>query len=283
DVVVGFGGYPSVPPVVAARLLRQRPRVILHEGNAVLGQANRGLARFADHIALSMARTEAVPAGTATTLTGIPLRAEIAALHGADYHAPDPCGPVRLLVTGGSLGARVLSSAVPAAIAMLPAALRARLLVTQQCRAEDLEGVRAAYAGMGVRAELAPFLDDMARRLAESHFVIARAGASTVAELAVAGRPALLIPLPSSDSHQRHNAVAADAGMLDQAELAGSALPLADVLAHRLDCPDMLTAGAHAIAQHGIPDAARRLADLVEFTASQERPSMEPPAMKASA
>ncbi len=266
-VVIGFGGYPSVPPVLAARLLRHRPRVILHEGNAVLGQANRSLARFADHIALSMARTLRVPPRTPATLTGIPIRAGIAALHGGEYHPPEPGGPIHLLVTGGSLGARVLSQAVPAAIALLPADLRRRLVVTQQCRAEDLEGVRAAYAQAGVPAELAPFLEEMPRRLAEAHFVIARAGASTVAELAVVGRPALLVPLPSTDSHQRHNAVAIDAGVLEQGELAHSPAALADILAHRLDCPDMLSAGAHAIAQHGIADAARRLADLVETTA----------------
>lgn len=257
-VVVGFGGYPSVPPVLAARLLRRRPVVVLHEGNAVLGGANRALARFADHLALSFARTLRVPR-MASTVTGIPIRPGFAA---EGYHPPEPGAPIRLLVTGGSLGARVLGLAVPAAVAMLPPGLRARLLVTQQCRAEDIEAVRAAYGACGVAAELATFLDGMPARLAAAHFVIGRAGASTVAELALVGRPALLVPLPSPDGHQRLNAAAIDAGLLDQAEL--SAAKLADVLSHRLDCPDMLAAGAHAIAEHGIADATRRLADLVE-------------------
>lgn len=265
-VIVAFGGYPSVPPVLAAsllnvNLLRRRPAVILHEGNAMLGGANRALARFADHLALGFTRTGRLPPGKPTTVTGLPIRPGFAR---SPYHPPEPGAPIRLLVTGGSLGARILGRAVPAAIAMLPGSLRARLAITQQCRAEDMDHVRAAYAAAGVTAELATFLEDMPRRVAEAHFMIGRAGASTVAELAAVGRPALLIPLPSPDSHQRHNAEAVDATYLDQAELQHDPAKLADLLSHRLDCPDMLAVAAHAIAAHGIGDAARRLADLVE-------------------
>ena len=259
-VIVGFGGYPSVPPVLAARFMRHRPKILLHEGNAVLGGANRALAHLADHLALSFERTQRLPRRAAATVTGIPIRPGFAP---SAYHPPAPGGPINLLITGGSLGARVLSQVVPAAIALLPLSLRSRLRVTQQCRAEDIERVRVAYAGAGIVAELAIFLDDMPRRLADAHFVLGRAGASTVAELAVTGRPAVLVPLPSPDNHQRHNAAAIDAALLEQSELMQSPERLADLLSHRLDCPDMLAVAAHAVAVHGIPDAVGRLADLV--------------------
>lgn len=258
SVVVGFGGYPSVPPVLAARSLRHRPKIVLHEGNAILGGANRALSRVADHLALSFTATLRTPR-TEATVTGIPVRPGFAP---TPYHPPEPGAPIRLLVIGGSLGARVLSQAVPAAIALLPPGLRALLRMTQQCRAEDIAGVQAAYAGAGVQAELATFLDAMPSRLADAHLVLGRAGASTVAELAVVGRPAVLIPLPSPDCHQRHNAAAVDATVVEQGDLTPASL--ADLLSHRLLSPDLLAAGAHAIAEHGITDATARLADLVE-------------------
>lgn len=270
SAVVGFGGYPSVPPVLACRLLRHRPKVILHEQNAVLGRANRALARFADHLALGMPGTTRLPRRGRGTVTGNPVRPAIAALAGQPYHPPEPDGPIQLLITGGSQGARVFSDALPAAVALLPAPLRARLRLTQQCRPEDLERTRIAYAALGVGAELSAFFPDMAERLARAHFVVARAGASTVAELAAAGRPALLVPLPHSiDAHQTYNATAVDAGLLEQAEFEGRPLALAEALAQRIACPDMLAAQAHAMAAHGVPDAARRLADLVEQTVAQ--------------
>jgi UDP-N-acetylglucosamine--N-acetylmuramyl-(pentapeptide) pyrophosphoryl-undecaprenol N-acetylglucosamine transferase len=272
--IIAFGGYPSVPPVIAARFLRRRPMVILHEQNAVLGRANRLLARFADHLALGMRGTTRLPARPPHSVTGNPVRSEIAALAGQAYTPPEHGGQIRLLVTGGSQGARVFGDALPAAIALLSQDLRRRLRVTQQVRAEDLERVRAAYVAMRVEAELSPFFADIAERLRMAHFVVARAGASTVAELAVAGRPALLVPFPFAiDRHQSYNAMAVDASMLEQAEFEHRPEVLAEALAHRIDCPDLLAVQAHAIAEHGIPDAATRLADLVEHAVSQETTS----------
>ena len=269
--IIGFGGYPSVPPVIATRLLRRRPTVILHEQNAVLGRANRLLARFADHIALGMRETTRLPRRPPHSITGNPVRPEIAALAGQPYTPPEPDGAIRLLVMGGSQGARVFGDALPAAIRLLPESLRARLRVTQQVRAEDLDRVRVAYAGIGVEAELSPFFEDVAARIAASHFVVARAGASTVAELAVAGRPALLVPFPFAiDHHQTYNAMSVDAFLLEQGEFEHRPQVLAEALAQRFTCPDLLAVQAHAMAEHGSPDAATRLADLVEHAVSQE-------------
>jgi len=284
-VVVGFGGYPSVAPVLASRMMRHRhagsaakshlrfarapqPAVVLHEQNAVLGRANRALARFADRLALGMAATTRVPDGTATVLTGNPVRPAVLAMAGLGYAPPTADGPVNLLITGGSQGARVFSDAVPQAVALLPDGLRARLRIVQQCRPEDLGRVRAAYAALGVHAELAAFFPDMAARLAAAHFVVARAGASTVAELCAVGRPGLLVPLPGSiDQHQAHNAAGSGADVLRQAEFEANPQALADALAARLPFPGLLSAKAQRVARAGIPDAAARLTDLVEHVA----------------
>jgi UDP-N-acetylglucosamine--N-acetylmuramyl-(pentapeptide) pyrophosphoryl-undecaprenol N-acetylglucosamine transferase len=250
--------------VLAARLLRHRPRILLHEGNAVLGQANRSLAPLADHLALGMPATTRLPHGKPTTVTGNPLRPGIVA---REYQPPEPGGPIRLLVTGGSLGARVLSTALPPALARLPDTMRARLAVTQQCRAEDL----GAYAAAGIKAELSPFFADMPARLAAAHLFIGRAGASTVAELTAIGLPAILVPLPSVDSHQRHNAEAVDACVIEQPEFEHDPAAVAAILRDRLHT-DFLAAHAHAMAAHGIGDATRRLADLVEQLAQKAYP-----------
>ncbi len=263
--VVGFGGYPSVAPVLACRMLRRRPVVVLHEQNAVLGRANRALARFADRLALGMAATVRLPPSTATAVTGNPVRPAVRALAGLDYAPPAPDGPISLLVIGGSQGARVFSDALPGAVALLPESLRARLRIAQQCRPEDLPRVRDAYAALGIEAELSVFFPNMAARLAAAHFVVARAGASTVAELGVIGRPALLVPLPASiDGHQRANAQAIGADVLEQAKFEGAPQVLADALAARLSSPARLAEVARTVARAGIPDAAARLADLVE-------------------
>ena len=272
-VVVGFGGYPSLPPVLGSRLLGRRPQVVLHEQNAVLGRANRSLARHADRLALSFERTTLIPVGTATQLTGNPVRGEIAALRNVPYEPPTAGGALRLLVLGGSLGARVLSDVVPPSIMGLPTALRARLSVVQQCRAEDLDRVRAVYHQAGIEADLAPFFTDVAARLAEAHLVIARAGASTIAELAVVGRPAILVPLPGAiDDHQSANAVAlANAGgawVMQQPHCTAPALT--GRLAAVLD-PAILTLAAQRGAALGRADAAARLADLVETCIEQSR------------
>ena len=278
--VVAFGGYPAVPPVLATRLLRDRPPVILHEQNAVLGRANRFLSGHASVLALSFAATTRVPKGVRTVVTGNPARPAIMALSTAPYTPPD--GPVHLLILGGSLGARVFSDIVPEALTRLPDALRARLRVTQQCRAEDLDRVRAAYQDHGIAADLAPFFADVAGRLRAAHLVIARAGASTVAELAIAGRPAILVPLPGAiDDHQSANARAlADAGgawIMPQPTF--TAARLADSLTRLLadnttpgaaagDSPLVrAAAGARTVAQ---PGAAAALADLVQQLARQE-------------
>ncbi len=270
SAVVGFGGYPAVAPVLAARLLRRRPVLVLHEQNAVLGRANRLLARFADRLALSFQETQAVPGGIMARVTGDPVRPAIQALAGRPYAPPGAsAGTVRLLVLGGSLGARVLSDLLPPALATLPADLCERLRVAQQCRAEDLERVRVAYAALGIEAELSAFFPDIAERLAQAHLVVARAGAGTVAELACAGRPALLVPLPGAiDDHQRWNARALGAELAEQAGLTAEALGTR--LASLLAAPDRLSALAHEAARRARPDAASLLADLVEESITQE-------------
>ncbi len=256
--IVGFGGYPTVAPVTATRLLRNPPPVVLHEQNAVLGRANRAMAGRASVLALSFANTSRVPAGVATEVTGNPVRAAIT-------HTPmGESDLIHLLVLGGSLGARVFSDAVPDALAALPAALRTRLRVVQQCRTEDLARVAAAYEASGITAELSAFFPDVAARLDAAGLVIARAGASTVAELAVAGRPAILVPLPGAiDDHQTANARAlSEAGgawVIAQRDIA----TLRDRLASLLAIPAVLIQAGQAASSIGRPDAASRLADLV--------------------
>ncbi|HZF74560.1 MAG TPA: undecaprenyldiphospho-muramoylpentapeptide beta-N-acetylglucosaminyltransferase [Acetobacteraceae bacterium] len=275
--VVGFGGYPSVPPLLAARTLPRgrRPVTVLHEQNAVLGRANRLLSRGADLLALSFSDTQRVPPGVTAEVVGNPVRPALAALVGQGYATPGDDGALRLLVTGGSLGARVLADVVPAAVAALPEAIRARLLVTQQTRTDDLPRVAAAYKAAGIPAELSPFFGDMAVRLGTAHLVIARAGASTVAELACAGRPSILVPLPHAiDDHQTANA--------RSLESAGAAwvMPqpvfLAEALSARLgallaDGPGLARAAA-ATTSLARPDAARRLADLVLHLVARRAP-----------
>jgi UDP-N-acetylglucosamine--N-acetylmuramyl-(pentapeptide) pyrophosphoryl-undecaprenol N-acetylglucosamine transferase len=269
--VVGFGGYPCVAPVLATRFMRRRPTVILHEQNAVLGRANRFLAHYADRLALSFPATELMPSSIESIITGNPVRPAIAAL--ADIPYTPPSNSIRLLVLGGSLGARVFSDVVPTALALLPDALASRIKVAQQCRPEDLGRVRAAYDLAGTDAELSAFFPDVADRLASAHLVIARAGASTVAELAVAGRPALLVPLPGAiDDHQSVNAraltEARGASMMAQRDFSPEAL--SERLATLLATPDMLVHAARAVRNIARPDATARLADLVEALMRQE-------------
>jgi len=255
--VVGFGGYPAVAPVLAARSLRARPAIVLHEQNAVAGRANRLLARLADRFATSFADTVGAPRDA--VLIGNPVRPAIAALAGRTY-APPGAGAIRVLVLGGSLGARVFSDIVPDALARHPH--RDRIVVTQQCRAEDLDRVRAAYAASGITAELATFFGDVADRLAAAHLVIARAGASTVAELAVAGCPAVLVPLPGAiDDHQSANARAlTDAVVMPQSGFTPDTLATALT---QLDDARLALMAARAAAV-GRSEAAERLADLVQ-------------------
>jgi UDP-N-acetylglucosamine--N-acetylmuramyl-(pentapeptide) pyrophosphoryl-undecaprenol N-acetylglucosamine transferase len=274
--VVGFGGYPCVPPVLAARLVFRRPVVILHEQNAVLGRANRFLAGRADVLGVGFEHTKGIPAGTRIEVTGNPIRPAIGAVARTDYVAPND--KIKLLVLGGSLGARVFSDIVPAALRVLPDSLRARLVVAQQTRQEDIERVKAAYAADGLAAELSPFFPDVAARLVAAHLVIARAGASTVAELAVAGRPSILVPLPGAiDDHQSANARAlAQAGgawVMPQPQFTPTLL--AERLGALLADPETLVGMAVAARAQGRPDAAARLADLVETQMAWFRPRRE--------
>lgn len=271
--VVGFGGYPSVAPVVAARMLLPGwpVPVILHEQNAVLGRANRLLSRGQATLALTYAETARVPVNAYTVVTGNPVRAAIAALATQPY--PDASGRLRLLVTGGSLGAGIFARLVPAALAQLPAEVLARLDLVQQVRPEDMAQAQATYAALGLTPDLAPFFADMPQRLAAAHLVIARAGASTCAELACAGRPAILVPLPGAiDDHQSANAAALAAGGGAIVAAQGGLTPevLAAQLAALLGDPARLVAMAAAEYAMGCPEAARRLADTVQTAVREE-------------
>jgi UDP-N-acetylglucosamine--N-acetylmuramyl-(pentapeptide) pyrophosphoryl-undecaprenol N-acetylglucosamine transferase len=267
-VVVGFGGYPSLPGLVAA-ISARRPTVI-HEQNAVLGRVNRFLADKVDAVACAFPTLErATPRVRARVhVVGNPVRPEIRALYDVPYQPPT--GEVRVLVTGGSQGARLLSELTPQAVAHLPEGLRLTLQVQQQTRRESMDGAAKAYRDALVPAEVAPFFRDMAGRLARAHLVIGRAGASTCCELAVAGRPSILIPFKAAaDDHQRFNAkLLADAG---GAEVAAEDVLTLEVftkaLATLLGDPARLERMAAAARSVAVPDAAERLADLVEKTA----------------
>ncbi len=265
DIVVGFGGYPSLPALLAAK--RFRLARVIHEQNAVLGRVNRQLCRDVDLVACAFPTLRKAPGNLRPVVVGNPVRADIGALYSQPY--PDPTTAVRILVTGGSQGARLLSEVTPAAIAALPEDIRLRLRVEQQTRMESLEFARQTYAKAGVDAEVSPFFRNMAARLAGAHLVIGRAGASTVCELAVSGRPSILVPLGiAADDHQRYNAkllTDVDAA-LAIAERNFTAENLTAALLHLLSAPARLK--AMAAAAHGVaePQAAERLADLVEQT-----------------
>lgn len=261
--VVGFGGYPSIPALSAALLLRV-PAVI-HEANGVLGRVNRAFAARVERVACGTWPT-AVPRGARAEHVGNPVRAAVAERAGAPYRPPGP-GVVRLLVIGGSQGARVLSDVVPAAVLALPEALRGRVKVAQQARPEDVERVRLALPG----AEVEPFFGDVGRRMAEAQLVVARAGASTLADLACVGRPAVLIPYAAAaEDHQTANArgpVEAGAAVaIAERDLTPEAL--AEALAAILLDPPRAASMARAAARQGRPDAAERLASLVDTLAT---------------
>ena len=265
--VVGFGGYPSLPTLLAA--CAARIATLIHEQNAVLGRVNRLLAPWATLIATSYPDTARLrPQDRAkATLTGTPVRAQIAELRQVPYGAPGNEGSIDLLVLGGSQGAAILSQVVPAALALLPEGLRRRLRVSQQCRPDDIALVRTLYAAAAVEAELGTFFHDIPSRLAGVQLVIARAGASTVSELAVAGRPAILVPYGlATDRHQSLNARAlAQAGgawTMEEDEL--SAQALASRLTELFARPARLSAAAAGAHKAGRPEAAIELADLVE-------------------
>jgi len=240
---------------------------VIHEQNAILGRANRLLAPRVKRIATSFAEVGALrPADRQRSVeTGNPVRPAIAALLATPYIPPAADGPFRILILGGSQGARVLSEVVPEGFAKLPGALRRRLRVTQQARPEDIEAVRRAHAANGVAAELASFFNDVPARLVEAHLVISRSGASTMAELMTVGRPALLVPyLHAADDHQTANARALEkaGGAWVMAQTAFTPDALAGELTRLIGAPDALARAAAAAQSQAKPDAARALADL---------------------
>jgi UDP-N-acetylglucosamine--N-acetylmuramyl-(pentapeptide) pyrophosphoryl-undecaprenol N-acetylglucosamine transferase len=266
DVVVGFGGYPSIPALTAAWMLR-RPRMI-HEQNGVLGRVNTVFAKRVDKVACGTWPT-ALPSGVEGIYTGNPVRASVLERVGAGYIAPGDY-PMEMLVIGGSQGARILSQVVPAAVAALPEGLRRHLRVAHQARAEDLGAVVAAYAEAGVRAEVEPFFTDIPRRLSEVQLVISRSGASSVADISVIGRPSILIPFAAATGdHQTANArglVEAGAAILireDQLDAATLWTQIAAVL----DDPKAAEQMARKAQAQGRPDATERLVALVETLA----------------
>jgi UDP-N-acetylglucosamine--N-acetylmuramyl-(pentapeptide) pyrophosphoryl-undecaprenol N-acetylglucosamine transferase len=267
-VAVGFGGYASVPTMLAASLAGVP--TVLHEQNAILGRANRLLARRATRIAASFEGIGEDSLAGKIVVTGNPVRSAIAAIGDAPYAAPAAQGEVRLLVTGGSQGARIFARLVPAAVALLSQSTRARLVIAQQCRAEDLESVTASYRSQGVQVELSPFFTDMPERLRAAHLVICRSGASTVAELCAAGRPAILVPYPhAADDHQTANAKAverADSGWL-MPEASTSPERLATMLGQLMADAGRLADVARAALKLARRDAAARLADLAQSLA----------------
>jgi len=266
SAVVGFGGYPSVPTVLMAQ--RAGVPTVLHEQNAVLGRANRLAAPGAVRIATSFASVAAVKPGDAGKLvfTGNPVRPNVTAVRNLLYPALEDGGEVHLLVVGGSQGARIFSEIVPQALALLPEALKRRIRIAQQCRPEDIEAAKAAFTKAGIMAELSTFFRDVPERLSACHLAVCRSGASTVAELAAVGRPAILVPYPyAMDDHQTANAQAvADAGaawLMPQTAFSPQAL--ADRLVALLDLAHTLTKAAEAAHARGATDAASRLADTV--------------------
>ena len=271
-VVVGFGGYPTVPPLMAASW-RVIPTV-LHEQNGVMGRANRLLASRATAIATGFPTLAKLDPRLKDriTFTGNPIRREVIAAAATPYVAAEASGTFRLLVFGGSQGARAMAEFVPPAIERLTPELRARLSVVQQARAEDVDIVRGTYARLGVSADCAPFFTDLPSRMAAAHLVISRSGASTVAELSAIGRPAILVPLPHSlDQDQFVNAgMLADAGgalRIEQRDLTPQRL--AQEIAALANDPGRLAGMAKAAKSAGTLDAAERLANLVLSTAKK--------------
>ncbi|MGB9141869.1 MAG: undecaprenyldiphospho-muramoylpentapeptide beta-N-acetylglucosaminyltransferase [Aestuariivirga sp.] len=265
DVVVGFGGYPSFPPIIAAYQLGIASCV--HDQNAVMGRANRFLSRFVDAVASSFPKLAKLPeqARAKLVVTGNPVRGLVMAERAAPYPVTGADQSFNLLVFGGSQGARFFAEFMPKVVAELPRAVLKNLWLTQQCRPEDMEAVRGAYEALDFKFDLRPFFMDMPLRIANAHLVICRSGASTIAELGVIGRPAVMVPLPHAiDNDQLRNAesfAAAGAGWIkSQADLEPG--EFAAFLTRLRYQEGELQAAAKAALAHGRPDAAQRLADL---------------------
>ena len=267
DAVVGFGGYPAFPALLAASA--KRIPTVIHEQNAVMGRVNRLLAGDAAAIGTAYGRIDRLKPRyrDKAVLVGNPVRAEIARLGELPFPAFDEDAPLKILVTGGSQGASILGQIVPEGLGLLDPSLRRRLQVVQQCRPDDIDRVRAQYAELGIPAELLTYIEDMGAKLSDAHLMIGRAGASTIAELTAAGRPAILIPFAAAtDDHQTANAremvKAGGARAIAQASFAP------DVLARQIEAlsldPVALNNAAGRALSVGRPHAARDLADLVE-------------------
>ena len=266
DLVVGFGGYPSFPAMYAAQSMGIK--TIIHEQNAIIGKANAMLVDKATRIAISTPTIQGLDEDedVRAVPTGNPVRADIAALYMKPYPAPQEDGELRILVLGGSLGAKVFSDIVPTALASLSEDKRKRLHIVQQCRQEDVSRVKSAYDEASIKADLATFFDDVAARLEWCHLIITRSGASTVAEVTAAGRPAIFVPYPHhKDMQQKRNA--------DAVSDVGGAWVMTengftpDVLATRIEGflhnPSALFQAAEKARAYAKPDAARKLGNLV--------------------
>ncbi|HAT35895.1 MAG TPA: undecaprenyldiphospho-muramoylpentapeptide beta-N-acetylglucosaminyltransferase [Rhodospirillaceae bacterium] len=279
DVVIGFGSYASVPTVAAAALLGYR--TVIHEQNAILGRANRFLAPRVTRIATAfefVANLRAKDRQKAVW-TGNPVRPDIIAIAGNSYPAVTDDQPIQILIFGGSQGASVFSDVVPDAMAMLPKSERDRLRIVQQCREEDIAAVEAAYRKSKIAAEIAPFFDDIADRISAAHLVICRAGASTLAEIATAGRPAILVPFPHAiDDHQTRNAQGlCDAGggwMIPQDAFTPETL--ANRLKSLFSIERTLETAAQCATKISMAGAAERLAKLVIKTLGPDSPDPSP-------
>jgi UDP-N-acetylglucosamine--N-acetylmuramyl-(pentapeptide) pyrophosphoryl-undecaprenol N-acetylglucosamine transferase len=267
SAVVGFGGYPAFPALLAAG--SAKIPAIIHEQNAVLGRVNRLLAGRADAIATAYHQVDRLAEKhiSKVHLVGNPVRSDVLDLRDRPYPPFTEEGLLRIMITGGSQGARVLSEIVPDGLAMLQTALRLRLQVTQQCRAEDIDAVRKRYASHDIPAELGTYFEDMSQRLADTHLFIGRAGASTIAELTAVGRPAILVPLPSAkDNHQAVNVMemVAAGGARAIREDRFTSAELAKQIQAMAQHPEALANAAHAAWNCGYPNATSDLADLVE-------------------
>lgn len=270
SVVVGFGGYPTVPPLIAAS--NAGLPTLIHEQNAVMGRANKALSSRVTAIAGGFLPEGQSRHADKIVITGNPVRPAVIDAAATPYVASRGSEPFHLVVFGGSQGAQFFSAALPAAIALLPDDLKSRLRLTQQARAEDEAGVRKALAEMGISAEVSPFFTDMAARIGSAHLVISRSGASTVSEIAVIGRPSILVPYPHALDHdQAANAAAlmakGGATVIRQADLSPEVLSA--MIAERMGDPDGLAATAAKARAAGKPDSATLLADLTEAIAGK--------------
>lgn len=265
SAVIGFGGYAAAPTMMAATHLKMPSAV--HEQNAVIGRANRLFAKRVDRVCTSFTNTRLLPAEIAPVLTGMPVREAFSTARSAPYTAPDPNGPIRVVVLGGSQGAAVFSHLVPCAIKRLPEAVRNRITVDQQCRSEIVDQTQQAFDSCNVEARLQPFFDNVPDLISSANLLIVRSGASTVSEVSYSGRPAIYVPYPyAADDHQTDNAQAlvnAGGGWCEQQDTL-TPDSLAQKLEAILNDPHGLSAAAAAAKSFAIPDAAERLADVVE-------------------